>query len=232
MARPDKEASVAELTEDFRTANATYLTEYRGLTVTSMKQLRRSLGADTKYAVVKNTLTKIAAKGAGVEITDDLLTGPSALAFVKGDPIDAARNLKNFQKENPLLIIKGGIYEGKLVTTAEIMKLADLESREVLLAKLAGAMKGSLAKAARVFDALRIKMEAGAPAMSEPSNNSAVSEVPAPAVTEDVVVETPATPEETPEVVAEVAVVTEAVADDAVAEVPAQDANTPETPAE
>jgi len=206
MARPDKEASVAELTEDFRTANATYLTEYRGLTVTSMKQLRRSLGADTKYAVVKNTLTKIAAKGAGVEITDDLLTGPSALAFVKGDPIDAARHLKNFQKENPLLVIKGGIYEGKLVTTAEIMKLADLESREVLLAKLAGAMKGSLAKAARVFDALRIKMEAGAPAMSEPSNNSAVSEVPAPAVTEDVVVETPAaTPEETPEVVAEVA---------------------------
>ena len=231
MARPDKEASVAELTEDFRTANATYLTEYRGLTVTSMKQLRRSLGADTKYAVVKNTLTKIAAKGAGVEITDDLLTGPSALAFVKGDPIDAARNLKNFQKENPLLIIKGGIYEGKLVTTAEIMKLADLESREVLLAKLAGAMKGSLAKAARVFDALRIKMEA----VSEPSNNSAVSEVPAQAVTPDAVLETPvaeATPEETPEVVAEVAVVTEAVADDAVAEVPAQDANTPETPAE
>jgi large subunit ribosomal protein L10 len=231
MARPDKEASVAELTEDFRTANATYLTEYRGLTVTSMKQLRRSLGADTKYAVVKNTLTKIAAKGAGVEISDDLLTGPSALAFVKGDPIDAARNLKNFQKENPLLVIKGGIYEGKLVTTAEIMKLADLESREVLLAKLAGAMKGSLAKAARVFDALRIKMEA----VSGPSTDSAVSEVPAQAVTPDAVLETPvaeATPEETPEVVAEVAVVTEAVADDAVAEVPAQDANTPETPAE
>ena len=228
MARPDKAAAVAELTEDFRTATATYLTEYRGLTVTSMKQLRRSLGADTKYAVVKNTLTKIVAKDAGVEITDDLLTGPSALAFVKGDPIDAARNLKNFQKENPLLVIKGGIYEGKLVSAAEIMKLADLESREVLLSKLAGAMKGSLAKAARVLDALRIKMEA----VSEPSNNSAVSEVPAQAVTEDVVVETPATPEETPEVVAEVAVVTEAVADVAVAEVPAQDANTPETPAE
>ena len=193
MARPDKEASVAELTEDFRTANATYLTEYRGLTVTSMKQLRRSLGADTKYAVVKNTLTKIAAKGAGVEITDDLLTGPSALAFVKGDPIDAARNLKNFQKENPLLVIKGGIYEGKLVTTAEIMKLADLESREVLLAKLAGAMKGSLAKAARVFDALRIKMEASAPASAPVAP---VAEA-APAAE--------ATPEETPEVVAEVA---------------------------
>jgi large subunit ribosomal protein L10 len=209
MARPDKEASVAELTEDFRTANATYLTEYRGLTVTSMKQLRRSLGADTKYAVVKNTLTKIAAKGAGVEITDDLLTGPSALAFVKGDPIDAARNLKNFQKENPLLIIKGGIYEGKLVTTAEIMKLADLESREVLLSKLAGAMKGSLAKAARVFDALRIKMEAGAPAaapVTEPTAEAAVAEVPAQVETTEAVVETQATPEETPEVVAEVAV--------------------------
>ena len=234
MARPDKEASVAELTEDFRTATATYLTEYRGLTVTSMKQLRRALGADTKYAVVKNTLTKIAAKGAGVEITDDLLTGPSALAFVKGDPIDAARNLKNFQKENPLLVIKGGIYEGKLVTTAEIMKLADLESREVLLSKLAGAMKGSLAKAARVFDALRIKMEEGAPAaapVTEPTAEAAVAEVPAQVETTEAVVETQATPEETPEVVAEVAV-SEPSSNDAVAEVPAQDANTTETPAE
>jgi large subunit ribosomal protein L10 len=235
MARPDKAAAVAELAEDFRTATATYLTEYRGLTVTSMKQLRRSLGADTKYAVVKNTLTKIAAKDAGVEITDDLLTGPSALAFVKGDPIDAARNLKNFQKENPLLIIKGGIYEGKLVSAAEIMKLADLESREVLLAKLAGAMKGSLAKAARVFDALRIKMEA----VSGPvSGNAEAGVPPVAAATEEVAVTeapevTPEVTEEvTEEVVAEVAVVTEAVADDAVAEVPAQDANTPETPAE
>jgi large subunit ribosomal protein L10 len=193
MARPDKEAAVAELTEDFRSSTATYLTEYRGLSVTSMKQLRRSLGADTKYSVVKNTLTKIAAKGAGVEISDDLLAGPSAIAFVKGDAIDAARNLKNFQKENPFLVIKGGIYEGKFVSTAEVLKLADLESREVLLSKLAGAMKGSLAKAARVFDALRIKMEAGAPAAAPVA---------------EVVAEAPAevTPEETPEVVAEVAV--------------------------
>ncbi|MFM1909919.1 MAG: hypothetical protein RLZZ545_617 [Actinomycetota bacterium] len=195
MARPDKAAAVAELTEDFKSATATYLTEYRGLTVTSMKQLRRSLGADTKYSVVKNTLTKIAAKNAGVELSDDLLAGPSAVAFIKGDAIDAARNLKNFQKENPLLIIKGGIYEGKFVTTAEIMKLADLESREVLLAKLAGAMKGSLAKAARTFDALRIKMEAGAPA-------PVAAEVPAQAETTEAVVETPA---ETNDVVAEVA---------------------------
>ena len=205
MARPDKAAAVAELTEDFKSATATYLTEYRGLTVTSMKALRRSLGADAKYSVVKNTLTKIAAKNAGVEISDDLLAGPSAVAFIKGDAIDAARNLKNFQKENPLLVIKGGIYEGKLVTTAEIMKLADLESREVLLAKLAGAMKGSLAKAARIFDALRIKMEAeqGAPAApAAPVTNAA------PAA--EAVVETPAAEEAAPEVVAEVADATDA----------------------
>ena len=199
MARPVKEAAVAELTEDFKSANATYLTDYRGLTVTSMKELRRSLGANTKYSVVKNTLTKIAAKNAGVDISDDLLVGPSALAFIKGDPIDAARNLKNFQKENPLLVVKGGIYEGKFVTTAEIMQLADLESREVLLAKLAGAMKGSLAKAARIFDALRIKMEA----VSGPIADNAKSEVPAQVETTEAVVETPAVSVETTEAVVE-----------------------------
>ena len=177
MARPDKAAAVAELTEDFKSATATVLTEYRGLTVTSMKELRRSLGADTKYSVVKNTLTKIAAKNAGVDISDDLLVGPSALAFVKGDPIDAAKAMKNFQKENPLLVIKGGIFEGKAVTTAEIMKLADLESREVLLSKLAGAMKGTMAKAARTFDALRIKLEAGAPASAPATEEAAPAPV-------------------------------------------------------
>ena len=224
MARPVKEAAVAELTEDFKSANATYLTEYRGLTVTSMKELRRSLGSDTKYSVVKNTLTKIAAKNAGVDISDDLLVGPSALAFIKGDPIDAARNLKNFQKENPLLVVKGGIYEGKFVTTAEIMQLADLESREVLLAKLAGAMKGSLAKAARIFDALRIKMEAGAPvAVSEPSTTETKSEVSASAVTTDVVPEAEAAP--AAEAVAE-------VTEEVVAEVAAEATDAAETPAE
>jgi len=169
MATQDKQAAVAELTEDFKTANATVLTEYRGLTVGAMKTLRRSLGLNTKYAVVKNTLTKIAAKNAGVELDESLLKGPSAVAFVKGDPIEAAKSLKNFQKENPQLVIKGGIFDGKAVTTADILKLADLESREVLLSKLAGAMKGSLAKAARTIDALRIKKEAseGAPAKAE-----------------------------------------------------------------
>jgi len=164
MAKTDKSAVIAELTEDFRGAGATIVTEYRGLSVTSMKALRRSLGGTNKYSVAKNTLMRIAAKNAGVEISDELLKGPSAVAFINGDPIDAAKSLRDFAKENPALVIKGGIYEGKSVTTEEIMKLANLESREVLLAKLAGAMKGSLAKAARVFDALRIKLEAGAPA--------------------------------------------------------------------
>ena len=197
MARPDKAAAVAELTEDFRTANATVLTEYRGLSVTSMKQLRRALGSTTKYSVVKNTLTKIAAKDAGVDLSPELLQGPSAVAFIKGDPINAAKSLRDFAKENPFLIIKGGIYEGKAITTAELMELANLESREVLLAKLAGAMKGSLAKAARVFDALRIKMEAGAPVVAA-----------AP-----VVVEAPAAPVEAAVVVEAAAVETEVVAE-------------------
>lgn len=166
MAKSDKAAEVAVIVEDFKSAKATVLTEYRGLTVGAMKQLRRSLGTTNKYSVLKNTLTKIAAKQAGVEIEDSLLAGPSAVAFIKGDPIDAAKKLRDFQKENPLLVIKGGIFEGKAVTTAEIMQLANLESREVLLAKIAGAMKGSLAKAARTIDALRAKKEAaeGAPA--------------------------------------------------------------------
>ena len=208
MARPDKTTAVAELAEDFRTANATVLTEYRGLSVTSMKELRRALGTTTKYSVVKNTLTKIAAKDAGVEIADDLLTGPSAVAFIKGDPIDAAKSLRDFAKENPFLVIKGGFYEGKPVTPAEIMQLANLESREVLLAKLAGAMKGSLAKAARIFDALRIKLEAeqGAPAVAE----APVVETPAEAV-----VEAPAAEAVAPEVVAEVAEVPAAEATEA-----------------
>ena len=197
MARPDKAAAVAELTEDFRTANATVLTEYRGLSVTSMKQLRRALGSTTKYSVVKNTLTKIAAKDAGVDLSPDLLQGPSAVAFIKGDPINAAKSLRDFAKENPFLIIKGGIYEGKAISAAELMQLANLESREVLLAKLAGAMKGSLAKAARVFDALRIKMEAGAPVVAA-----------AP-----VVVEAPAAPVEAAVVEEAAAVETEVVAE-------------------
>jgi large subunit ribosomal protein L10 len=213
MARPDKAAAVAELTEDFKSSDAIALTEYRGLTVGAMKTLRRSLGMETKYAVVKNTLTKIAAKNAGVEIDESLLKGPSAVAFIKGDSIVAAKALKEFQKENPLLVIKGGIFDGKAVSTAEIMKLADLESREVLLAKLAGAMKGTMAKAARTFDALRLKLEAG---VSEPVVNNAVAEVPAQVETTD-------------EVKAEVADAAEATEEAAPA---AEETPAAETPAE
>ena len=206
MATPDKTAAVAEIVEDFRTANATVLTEYRGLSVGLMKQLRRSLGVKNKYSVVKNTLTKIAAKEAGVDLDPALLAGPSAVAFIKGDPIDAAKALRDFAKENPLLIIKGGIFDGKAVTTAEIMQLANLESREVLLAKIAGAMKASMSKAARTFDALRIKMEAGAPA---PVAAEVVAEVKAEAPVAEVVaqavVEAPVAQDATLEVVAEAA---------------------------
>ena len=201
MARPDKAAAVAELTEDFKSADAIALTEYRGLTVGAMKTLRRSLGMETKYAVVKNTLTKIAAKNAGVEIDDSLLAGPSAVAFIKGDSIVAAKALKEFQKENPLLVIKGGVFDGKAVTTAEIMKLADLESREVLLAKLAGAMKGTMAKAARTFDALRIKLEAGAPVEAKAEAAPAaevVAEAPVAEAAAEVTEEAAPAAEETP----------------------------------
>ena len=202
MATPDKTAAVAEIVEDFRTANATVLTEYRGLSVGLMKQLRRSLGVKNKYSVVKNTLTKIAAKEAGVDLDPALLAGPSAVAFIKGDPIDAAKALRDFAKENPLLIIKGGIFDGKAVTTAEIMQLANLESREVLLAKIAGAMKASMSKAARTFDALRIKMEAGAPA---PVAAEVIAEVKAEAPVAQAVAEAPVAQDAAPEVVAEAA---------------------------
>jgi large subunit ribosomal protein L10 len=206
MARSDKAASVAELVEDFKSADATVVTEYRGLTVTAIKELRRSLGVGTKYKVAKNTLVKIAAKEAGVEVADSLLTGPTAVAFVQGDSVAAAKSLKNFQKENPFLIIKGGIFEGKAVTTAEIMKLADLESREVLLAKLAGAMKASMAKAARAFDALRIKREAESGAPAAPVEAAPAAEA------------APVVEATTQEVVAEAAPVAEATNEEVVAE--------------
>ena len=153
MARPDKAAAVAELANGFRSSTAVLLTEYRGLTVAQLKELRTTLGQHVHYAVVKNTLTKIAAREASVEGLDDLLSGPSAIAFVSGDPVDAAKGLRDFSKANPLLVIKGGVMDGKSLTPDEIRKLADLESREVLLAKLAGAMKASLSGAVSLFAA-------------------------------------------------------------------------------
>jgi large subunit ribosomal protein L10 len=228
MARADKSAAVAELADEFRSSNAVVLTEYRGLTVAQLKQLRRSLGSAATYAVVKNTLTKIAAKDAGVEGLDDLLVGPSAVTFVKGDPVEAAKGLRDFAKENPLLIIKGGVLDGKPLSADEIKKLADLESREVLLAKLAGAMKGSLqnavslfaaplSQAARTIDALRAKAEA------DPSVLAGGAGTPAPAA-EVAAEEAPAADVETEN--------TEAAPEAVAEQTPAEDSAAPEAPAD
>jgi large subunit ribosomal protein L10 len=170
MARPDKAAAVAEIADEFRASNAAVLTEYRGLSVAELQELRRSLGESAKYAVVKNTLTKIAAKEAGVEQLTELLVGPSAIAFVRGDPVEAAKGLRDFARAHPFLVIKGGVLDGKPLSADEIRRLADLESREVLLAKLAGAMKAGpqqaaslfmapLSQMARLIEALRQKVE-------------------------------------------------------------------------
>ena len=169
----NKEASVAELTNLFESSTAVLLTEYRGLTVAQLKTLRKSISEDASYAVVKNTLTKIAANNAGISSFDDELAGPSAIAFVHGDPVAVAKELRAFAKANPLLVVKGGYFDGKPLTAEEVGKLADLESREVLLAKLAGAFKASLfgaaylfnaplSKAVRTVDALREKQESAA----------------------------------------------------------------------
>ena len=166
----NKEATVAELTELFQSSTAVLLTEYRGLTVAQLKRLRTSMSEHASYAVVKNTLTKIAANQAGISSFDEELAGPSAIAFVHGDPVAVAKSLRDFAKANPQLVVKGGYFDGNPLTAAEVGKLADLESREALLAKLAGAFKASLfgaaylfnaplSKAVRTVDALREKQE-------------------------------------------------------------------------
>jgi len=170
MARADKAAAVAELVESFQESAGAVLTEYRGLSVKQLQDLRRSLGENANYAVVKNTLTQIAATEAGVEGFDDLLTGPTAIAFINGDVVEAAKGLRDFAKAHPSLVIKGGILDGKPLDPKEIARLADLESREVLLAKLAGGMMATLnqavymlnaplSQAARLAGALQAKAE-------------------------------------------------------------------------
>jgi len=180
MASPDNVAAVAELVEEFRESNGAVLTEYRGLTVKQLQELRRSLAGNANYAVAKNTLTKLAAKQADVELPDELLVGPTAIAFITGDVVEAAKGLRDFAKANAHLVIKGGFLDGKVLQPDEIKKLADLESREVLLAKLAGGMKASIAgaaglfnaplsQAARLFAALQAKTPAEAPAEVAPA---------------------------------------------------------------
>jgi large subunit ribosomal protein L10 len=153
MARAEKQAAVAEIVDSFNDAAGAVLTEYRGLTVKQLQDLRRSLGANASYAVVKNTLAKLAAKDAGIDGFDDLLTGPTAIAFIKGDVVEAAKGLRDFAKANPTLVIKGGVLDGKPLDAGEVAKLADLESREVLLGKLAGAMLASLSQAVYLLNA-------------------------------------------------------------------------------
>jgi large subunit ribosomal protein L10 len=188
MVHPTKEAAVAELSNRFSGSGGAVLTEYRGLTVAQLKQLRRSLAEHATYAVVKNTLTKIAAERAGIDaFSDELLSGPSAVAFITGDPVEAAKGLRAFARLNPALVIKAGVLDGKPLSASEIDRLADLDSREVLLAKLAGAMKGSLSQAAGLFaaplsQAVRLvvafqqKVEAEAPAEAEEAAPEAAAE--------------------------------------------------------
>lgn len=189
MPSPDKVTDVAELTENFRTSAAAVLTEYRGLTVSQLTQLRHSLGTTTQYTVVKNTLSKIAVREAGLQELESMLSGPSAIAFIKGDAVEAAKSLRDFAKANPFLVIKGGVLDGKLVTAAELSKIADLESREVLLAKVAGAANAALSKAAALFqaplaqaarlvEALRAQVAENAPAAAAPAPEAPAAEAP------------------------------------------------------
>ena len=178
MSRADKETAVAALADEFRNSSGAVLTDYRGLSVDDLQALRRALGENATYAIVKNTLTKIAAEDAGIDGISELLVGPSAIAFVKGDVVETAKGLRDFGRSNEALIIKGGYLEGNPVTADEIRQLADLESREVLLSKLAGALQASLqnaaslfnaplADAARVLGALQTKLEQDSPAEAE-----------------------------------------------------------------
>jgi large subunit ribosomal protein L10 len=204
MARAEKQAAVAEIVESFNDSAGAVLTEYRGLTVKELQDLRRSLGEHADYAVVKNTLAKLAAQEAGISGFDELLTGPTAIAFLNGDVVEAAKGLRDFAKAHPALIIKGGYLDGHTIDAAEVAKLADLESREVLLGKLAGAMLASLqnavflfnaplAQAARLAGALQAKAEqdpsilaGGAGTPAEPAAEEA-----APAAEEETAEETP-----------------------------------------
>jgi large subunit ribosomal protein L10 len=196
MARAERQAAVEEIVEQFNDADGAVLTEYRGLTVKELQNLRRSLGENANYAVVKNTLAKLAANQVGITGFDDLLTGPTAIAFINGDVVEAAKGLRDFAKANPALVIKGGVLDGNILDAAEVAKLADLESREVLLGKLAGAMLASLsqavyllnapiAQAARLAGALEAKAQedpsilaggAGTPAAAEEAPAEAAAE--------------------------------------------------------
>ena len=201
MARADRQAAVAEIVELFNDADGAVLTDYRGLTVKELQDLRRSLGGDANYAVVKNTLAKIAANQAGISGFDDLLVGPTAIAFINGDVVEAAKGLRDFAKANPALIIKGGVLDGDILDAKEVAKLADLESRGVLLGKLAGAMLASLSQAvyllnAPLAQAARLAGALEAKATEDPSILAGGAGTPAAASTDE---EAPAAADEAPQ---------------------------------
>ncbi|MGO9384202.1 MAG: 50S ribosomal protein L10 [Mycobacterium sp.] len=197
MARADKATAVADIAEQFKDSTATLITEYRGLTVANLAELRRSLSGSATYSVAKNTLIKRAASEAGIEGLDELFAGPTAIAFVTGEPVDAAKAIKTFAKENKALVIKGGYMDGHPLSVADVERIADLESREVLLAKLAGAMKGNLAKAAGLFSAPASQIARLAAALQEKKALEPTS-APTPAPTPAPATETSAAPAETP----------------------------------
>jgi large subunit ribosomal protein L10 len=180
MAQADKATAVADIAEQFKSSTATVITEYRGLTVANLAELRRSLSGSATYSVAKNTLIKRAASEAGVEGLDELFVGPTAIAFVSGEAVDAAKAIKKFAKDHKALVIKGGYMDGRALTVSEIERIADLESREVLLAKLAGAMKANLSKAAALFNAPASQMARLAAALQEKKAAEAPAEAAAP----------------------------------------------------
>jgi len=180
MAQAHKATAVADIAEQFKSSTATVITEYRGLTVANLAELRRSLSGSATYSVAKNTLIKRAASEAGVEGLDELFVGPTAIAFVSGEAVDAAKAIKKFAKDHKALVIKGGYMDGRALTVAEVERIADLESREVLLAKLAGAMKANLSKAAGLFNAPASQMARLAAALQEKMAAEAPAEAAAP----------------------------------------------------
>ncbi|CAN3127288.1 50S ribosomal protein L10 [Mycobacterium sp. smrl_JER01] len=176
MAKADKATAVADIAEKFKGSTATVVTEYRGLTVSNLAELRRSLGSSTTYTVAKNTLVKRAAAEAGIEGLDELFVGPTAIAFIEGEPVDAAKALKKFAKDNKALVVKGGYMDGRALSVSEVERIADLESREVLLSKLAGAMKAKQSQAAALFVAPASQIARLAAALQEKKSGSENSE--------------------------------------------------------
>jgi large subunit ribosomal protein L10 len=259
MARPEKEASVADITERFNDSDAALLTEYRGLRVSEIAEVRNSLrDSDTDYKVLKNTLARIAVREVGLEELVEMLTGPTAIAFIKGDAAAAAKALDDAQKKYPVLTIKGGVLNGKVIDAEQAKQLAKLEPREVLLSKIAMLFNQPAQQGVNVFAALlrdlgsmlaqvQAKKESGelpggageAPAEAPAAEATPTEDAPA----EDATPEATAEPVETEEAeqAAEAAAegdnpaadVTEAAAEAAPEETPAEEAATEaEPPAE